>query len=264
MYYVLSKLLWYAAAPSNVMAGLVVAGTALLWMGSFKVARRLLTLGALLFVAFGLLPGARLLLAPLEERFPAWKDDGQPIAAIVVLGGAIETRLSEKRGQLGLNDFAERMTAMGDLARRYPTVPVIFTGGAGSFGNGDVSEAEVVRTHIAEFGLPPGRVQFEDRSRNTLENARFTRPMLDLKRGDRVLLVTSAFHMPRSVGLFRAEGIDVVACPVDYQESGPEDLWRLSGSISGALTRTDIAVREYIGLVAARVLGHSRELFPGP
>ena len=264
MYYFLSKILWFATAPSNVMLAMVVFGGALLWTRHAKAGRRLVALGAFLLLGFGILPGARLLLIPLEDRFPQWTDDGQPLAAIIVLGGAPETRLSEKRGQLVLNDFAERMTMMGFRARRHPDVPVIFTGGAGAFGNGDLSEAEVVRSHIAEFGLEPGRVRFEDKSRNTVENARFTRPMLDLKSGDRVLLVTSAFHMARSMGLFRAEGIPVVACPVDYHEAGAADTWRLSGSVSDALTRTDLAVREYVGLAAARVLGHSRDLFPAP
>jgi uncharacterized SAM-binding protein YcdF (DUF218 family) len=264
MYYVLSKLLWLFATPSNVILVLLVAGALLLRTRVARLGKRLVGLGAVLFVVFGLSPVPNWLLLPIEQRFPAWQDDGRPLAAIVVLGGAIDTGISAARGQLELNDSAERMVAMADLARRFPTVPVIFTGGAGSPVDGDVTESEVVEAHLSEFGLAKGRIMFERRSRNTVENARFTREMLDLKAGDRVLLVTSAFHMPRSMGLFRRAGFDVVAYPVDFRTRRNDDAWRPFLAASDGLTRTDLAVREWIGLAAARLLGHSGDLFPAP
>ncbi|MFO1149127.1 MAG: YdcF family protein [Alsobacter sp.] len=264
MYYALSKLLWFFATPSNVILALAVAGAVMLRGRHARWGRRLVGLAAALFVVFGLSPVPNWLLAPLEQRFPAWVDDGRPIAAIVVLGGAIETGVAAARGQLALNDAAERMIAMGDLARRFPAIPVVFTGGAGSPVDGDVTESEVVEPHLSEFGLPGDRVRFERRSRNTVENARFTRALLDLGPGDRVLLVTSAFHMARSVGLFRGEGYDVVAYPVDFRTRGADDAWRPFIAASDGLRRTDMAVREWIGLAAARLLGQSRELFPAP
>src|SRR5689334_8744936 len=136
MYYALSKLLWFFATPSNVILALVVLGVAL---HPTRLGRRLAALGAVLFVLFGLSPAPNWLLLPLEQRFPAWRDDGRPIAAIVVLGGAIENGTSAARGQLALNEGGEVMLAMGDLARRYPTVPVVFTGGAGSPVDGDAT-----------------------------------------------------------------------------------------------------------------------------
>jgi uncharacterized SAM-binding protein YcdF (DUF218 family) len=264
MYYALSKLLWFFATPSNVVLGLVVAGALLLRSRSARLGKRLVALGAVLFVVLGPSPVPNWLLLPLEQRFPEWTDDGRPLAAIVVLGGAIETGTSAERGQLALNEAGERMIAMGDLARRYPALPVVFTGGAGSPVDGDVTESEVVEPHVAEFGLAPGRILFERRSRNTVENALFTKEMLGLKPGDRVLLVTSAFHMARSIGLFRGAGYDVVAYPVDFRTRGPGDAWRPFTAAGDGLKRTDLAVREWIGLAAARLLGQSRELFPAP
>lgn len=264
MYYVFSKLLWFFAAPSNVVLILVVAGALLLGTRWRKAGRRLVGLAALLIVVIGLSPLSAWLLLPLEERFPPWKDDGKPVAAIVVLGGPVEVRSSETHGTLELSDSAERIIAMADLARRYPNLPVVFTGGAGSPVDGNRAEADYVAPHLGELGLAPDRVRFERQSRNTVENARFVKPMLDLKPGDRVLLVTSAFHMPRSVGLFRAEGYEVVPYPVDFRIADSSDLWRPSISVSGGLSRMDLAVREWMGLIAARVFGQSRELFPAP
>src|SRR5690349_20431368 len=140
MYYALSKLLWFFATPSNVILALVAIGVALLATRFARLGQRVSALGAVLFVLFGLSPAPNWLLLPLEQRFPAWRDDGRPIAAIVVLGGAVESATSAARGQLALNESGERMVAMGDLARRYPAVPVVFTGGAGSPVDGDVTE----------------------------------------------------------------------------------------------------------------------------
>jgi uncharacterized SAM-binding protein YcdF (DUF218 family) len=264
MYYALSKLLWFFATPSNLVLALVVAGALMVRSGAARLGKGLVALGAVLFVVLGLSPLPNWLLLPLEQRFPVWRDDGRPLAAIVVLGGAIETGPSDARGQLALNEAAERMIAMADLARRFPGLPIVFTGGAGSPVDGEITEADVTEPHLGEFGLARDRIRFERRSRNTVENARFTRDLLDLKPGDRVLLVTSAFHMPRSIGLFRGEGYDVVAYPVDFRTRGVEDAWRPFLAASDGLRRTDLAVREWIGLAAARLLGHSREWFPAP
>lgn len=264
MYYALSKILWFFATPSNAILGLAGLGTILLWTRRWRLGRRLVLAGVAATLCFGILPAGTWLLYPLESRFPAWHDDGRPVAAIVVLGGAIELAPSEARGILALNDAGERQIALGDLARRYPAAKLVFSGGAGFFSDGTVTESDVVEAHLAEVGVAQDRVVFERQSRNTVENARFTKSLLDLKRGDRVLLVTSAFHMARSMGLFRAEDIPVVAYPVDFRTSDRGDLFKIGSAASDGLHRTDVAVREWIGLAAARLLGHSREFFPAP
>jgi uncharacterized SAM-binding protein YcdF (DUF218 family) len=264
MYYVLSKILWFVATPSNAVLGVLAIGAVLLVLGRWNAGRRFVVVGASAALAIGTLPVGTWLLYPLESRFPAWQDDGRPVSAIVVLGGAIELRASEMRGTLALNDAGERQIALGDLARRFPAARLVFSGGGGLFAQGTATESQIVEAHLSEVGVAPDRVVFERESRNTVENARFTRPLLDLKPGDQVLLVTSAYHMARSMGLFRAAGIPVVAYPVDFRTSGPGDLFRIYPTASDGLHATDVALREWIGLVAARALGHSRELFPSP
>ena len=105
----------------------------------------------------------------------------------------------------------------------------------------------------------------ERRSRNTLENAEFSKAMAAPKTGERWLLVTSAFHMPRSVGLFRKAGFAVEPYPVDWRAGGRDDLVRvLDFRASTGCDARDVAVREWMGLVAYRVTGKTGELFPGP
>lgn len=92
----------------------------------------------------------------------------------------------------------------------------------------------------------------------------FTRDIVRPQPGQRWLLVTSAFHMPRTVGIFRAAGFDVEAYPVDFRTTGPEDAGRGFFHVSEGLRRTDVAVREWIGLLAYYVTGRSSALFPAP
>jgi len=114
------------------------------------------------------------------------------------------------------------------------------------------------------MGIPADRLTVEDQSRDTAENARFTKALVDPKPGERWLLVTSAWHMPRSVGCFRAIGWPVVAWPTDYRSAGPQDLTSLMPRASYGLTMVDVAAKEWVGLLAYRLTGRTDALFPAP
>ena len=85
----------------------------------------------------------------------------------------------------------------------------------------------------------------ERRSRNTQENVEFSKAMVAPKSGERWLLVTSAFHMPRSVGLFRKAGFAVEPYPVDWRVGGKSDLLAFFPVADDGLGRTEIALREF-------------------
>ncbi len=160
-----------------------------------------------------------------------------------------------------LNEAAERMTEGAALALRLRSVPVVFTGGNGNLIVNTPPEAEAARRLLLALGIAEPRIILESQSRTTSENAQFTKAILNPKRGDRWLLVTSAWQMPRSMGCFRNAGFDVVAWPVDYRASGPfaPDLNFLEG-----LRRTDYIVREYVCLLACYLGGRTSALLPGP
>ena len=101
-------------------------------------------------------------------------------------------------------------------------------------------------------------------SRNTQENAEFSKALVNPKAGERWLLITSAYHMPRSVGLFRKAGFAVEPYPVDWRVGKAADLLTFSSVIVDGLDRTDLAMREWMGLTAYRASGKIDEWFPGP
>ncbi len=264
MFFSLSKILGFFTVPSNVAAMFCVFGVLLLATRFRKAASRILTLGVVLLLIMGFSPLGNLLLLPLSERFPAWSAGGRPPDGIIVLGGAIDPERSQARGSLELDSSAERIVTMLQLARRYPAARIVFTGGSANLIDTPVPEAPIVGDLLEDFGTPSSRIVLESESRTTAENAAFTRKLVSPKPGERWLVVTSAFHMPRSIGAFRKAGFDVEAYPVDWRTRGWRDGLEPFASLSAGLARTDVAVHEWIGLIAYWATGRSSELFPGP
>jgi uncharacterized SAM-binding protein YcdF (DUF218 family) len=264
VFYHVSKIAWFLMEPGNLLVVLSLVGVALLFLRFQRIGRNILAITLPLLLLAGLSPLANWLILPLEMRFPPPNLDGRRIDGIVVLGGALQERQTLAHGPMALNDAGERIVAMADLARRFPQARVVFTGGTGFYTHAPRSEGEVLKERLGELGLAPDRVIVETRSVNTHENATLTKPLADPKPGETWLLVTSAWHMPRSVGIFRKAGWPVTAYPVDYRTAGPVDAWRGFGSMSDGLRRLEVATREYVGLVVYRLTGRTDALFPAP
>lgn len=266
MFYALSKILWFFATPSNALLSLAILGALLALTRFVRLGRSLAALGLAGLLACGLGPIGNDLIIPLETRFSVPAATPAPYG-IVVLGGGVEDRVSWLRGtgRMELNEAGDRITALVELARLYPEAKLVFSGGSGDFiGASQVPEADVVRDGIARLGIDPARITFENRSRNTDENARFTADLVGAEKGRDWWLVTSAFHMPRAIGCFRAAGFNVRAYPVDFRTGGGMDLVRFFATLGEGLRRTDLAAKEWMGLLAYRLTNKTSALFPAP
>lgn len=222
------------------------------------------TAGAALLLICGFSPIGNVMLVALTERFPVWHAAAGAPDGVIVLGGSIDPEGTALRGLLETDASAERLFAMLDLARRYPKARIVYAGGSGDLIGSRRGEAPVAGQLLDEFGLSNGRVVLESQSRTTEENAALTRRLVNPVAGERWLLVTSAYHMPRSVGLFRAVGFDVEAYPVDFRTRGWPYVASPSSNLALGLVRIDTAMHEWIGMLASWLAGHSKELFPAP
>lgn len=262
MFFYASKIVWLVLQPINLIGILVFLGIAC----AFLRLRRLglfLSASALLVLAVGAWTSTgALLLHPLEDHFSRPNPPPDNVAGIVVLGGGFEGSVNLARGGYDLNASGDRLVEAAVLARRYPQARVVVTGGNGSLvleGEGDGDTAPRLLTAL---GVAHERLVLENQSRNTHENALFTRRMVEPQAGETWLLVTSAFHMPRSVGLFRKAGFDVVPWPVDYRTAGNEVLGPAQDNVSDSLQNLTIAIREWLGLFAYRLTGRIDTIFP--
>ncbi len=264
MFFTVSKIFWLIAEPLTFLVLLACIGAALLFTRWARTGRRLAAASAVALFALFLTPLSAALLRPLENRFPPPPADLPAPTGIIVLGGGLEERKTEARGQPIINGEGARLIAGLELARRYPSARLIFSGGSGNLFDQDASEAKGARRFWLALGGPEGRMSFEGRSRNTWENALFTRDLLQPKPGQTWLLVTSAWHMPRSVGIFRRLGFDVIPYPVAYRTFGDDRDWAVLVPASERAPMIDYSLREWIGLLCYRLTGKTSALFPAP
>lgn len=262
MTFALSKIFWMVVQPGNLLLLLLLLGL-LLGLTRWRRLGRWLTAGvALAFLAIAILPLGDWLIVPLEQRFPGPDKLPDRVDGIIVLGGAVSVGATVEYGRPALNGHAERMTEFIALARRYPQAKLVFTGGSAALlGDGKVTEADVAQFLFETIGPAPERVIYESESRNTFENAVNSKRLVAPNDGETWLLVTSAFHMPRAVGVFRKAGWTVQPYPVDYKSRRRP---QMRVGLSGGLSMLHFATHEWIGMVAYHLLGRMDEVFPGP
>ena len=262
--YFASKIFYFFVQPSHFALFLIGLGIALLfWSRAARFGKVLAGFGLVLLLVLGFSPLGHALLLPLEERFPRGALP-QDVTGIIILGGFEDGRVSRARGALTVNESAERLTEALVLAHQLPNMKVVFTGGTTDILQRGHSGAPMVGAFLEAAGIHPQRIVLEGRSLTTYQNATFTRARVTPKPGERWLLVTSAWHMPRAIGTFRKAGFDVVPWPVDYRTRGAAELVKPFGSVTEGLRRTDMATREWLGLLAYWLLGQSNALWPAP
>lgn len=175
--------------------------------------------------------------------------------AIVVLGGGLNLPLPP-RTETELNGSGDRIVYGVRLLLSNKAPILMVTGGNVFPQPGYLTEAEYTKYMILPWGVQEEQFLMETASRNTWENAVYSWRMLSPKKVTRVILVTSAFHMPRSVGSFKKAGFEVVPAPVDFNGmmmNQPTVLKWLPDS--GALARTSMVIREYLGLWVYKLRG---------
>ncbi len=200
----------------------------------------------LLVIASLNVPGS-LLLRPLETRFPVWRRaPADQVVGVVLLGGFYLNSHATEWSDIP-SGISKRVTETVRLSKLYPNARILYSGGE--------TEARLGKKVLMRLGVARERIIIEDRSRNTAENARFSKIIAAPKPSEKWLLVTSAYHMSRAMGAFRAVGFPVGAAPVDFRGS--------KADVSGG-EQTMLALREYIALFAYWLSGRSNELFPSP
>jgi uncharacterized SAM-binding protein YcdF (DUF218 family) len=263
MFFILSKTVAFLLLPSNLLLLFAFAGALLLATRWKRAGLRMLIGAVVLFGIVGLLPVGAVLVHALESRFPQWNAARGAPDGIVVLGSDISSTLSKAFGEPVFEGSGSRVLAMAKLARAYPNARIVYSGGDGSLFSDRAPETDFVYPVLDALGIARERVQLETRSRNTAENATFTKALSNPKPDERWLLVTSARHMPRAIGCFRKADFHVEAYPVGWWVTDALELqWRRG--LAEGLRRLDAAAYEWIGLFAYRLTGRTTELFPSP
>ena len=245
-------LIRFILEPGNLLAVLIILAALLAFTPMRRLSRWVMALAGLITLIIAVSPIPSLLVTTLENRFRPTPPPEQ-VDGILVLGGALRLSVSKGRAGPALAEASERLFVMTELIHRYPDTKIIYCGG---------KELKYVKSLLNSMGTDLHHVSFDDRSSNTRENAMFARTLAAPKSPSDVwLLVTSASHMPRAVGVFRAQGWNVTPYPVDYQTEGDYELETHFDFYRG-LQLTQIAVTEWVGLLLYHLIGWTSALYP--
>jgi uncharacterized SAM-binding protein YcdF (DUF218 family) len=267
MFYAISKLFFAIARPTHFLLLLLVLGCLAGLVGRRQLATVLIGFVTLSLVGLSFSPAAFWAIQPLEARFPRPDLVSPPPDGIIILGGAFSLEAEIGHGDfVALNEAAERITEIPRLAKLYPDARIVYTGGSDiALPSGVVPEAEGARRLLIEAGIAPERITLEDKSLTTWENAILTKEIIKPAEGSHWLLVTSAFHMPRSVGVFRKAGWPgIIAYPTDYRAPAESAKLPLPLVATENLALLEYAAKEYFGLAGYYITGRTDALFPAP
>jgi len=263
MFAYLTRIAWLVVQPLSVILLLVLAGLVLLWFRRRRLGATAIALAGLLVFLFSFTTFGYLLITPLEARFTRPVEPAH-IDGIVVLGGGMDGEVTTARGGWELNRSGDRFVETLRLALRHPEARILIAGGGAALVAEQEPEAVAGRRFFTDFGIAADRILLDDKSRNTEENAGFSRAVASPQAGETWLLVTSAFHMPRAMGLFRKAGFEVVPWPTDYMATGSEGVRIKPDQSTENISISHLALREWTGLAGYYLTGRIDELLPGP
>lgn len=255
MFFYLSKIIGALIDPANLLTILFAFGLLAFVWKRFLAAKIMLGCSFALLLVFGILPIGHSGLYFIETRYTVPNPMPKDIDGIVVLGGAIESQKSERSGRPEFNEGAERVLSAMALAREYPDAKIIFSGGSSKLAGSKRSEAIDLDIFLRGMGFDMRNVVFEDESRNTYENISKSKLLAGTAEKGRWVLITSAFHTPRSMAIAEKQGWKFIPYPVDYRSQGRYLLLPRRFDILDNLYASKLFIRELTGIVAYKTTG---------
>lgn len=261
IFFYLSKYIWTLISPDSLFIILLTLCLLLFLLRQTKKATFLLGLLTFctLFLSFFSVGGW--MLYPLENRFQHNPDLPEQIDGIIVLGGSIVPDRSVEWQQLETNQFHERLSSFIQLAQLYPDAKLVFSGGSASTEENKPTEAQIAETYFLKSNISPERLFIENKARNTAENASYSRQMINPQPNETWLMITTAFHMPRAMGVFCQQNWKVIPYPVDHQTL-PSKLYQPNFSLIAHANHLILASHEWLGLLAYYLSGKTQQLLP--
>jgi uncharacterized SAM-binding protein YcdF (DUF218 family) len=221
----------------------------------FVPSRRLLLLGFALFYGASITPTAKALIGPLESRYPPFLTGRQPTYdAIVVLAGAIRRQPPEDSYTILGTESLDRLICGINLLKEASASLLVLSGGVSDLFGPTPAVASVIKDQALRLGTPPNAIMIETHSRTTAESAVEVRRLLP--DAQRIVIASSAYHLPRAVALFKKQGFaEVIPAPCYYEITGKDFV--ATDFIPGyqRLRLVDSAIHEYVGIAVYRALG---------
>ncbi len=239
MFFIVSKVLVWFIYPLSISFFLMIAALVIGHKKKGRLYSTFLFSSILIIYVFSIRPTAELLLFPLEHKYSEERKDISGADVIVILAGGEGKRIIE-----GIGLFHKKRAPL-----------VIMSGGSGDIFNQRQKDALLMKEIATELGVPEGSIITETESRNTRENAIYTKQILDRIDAQKIILVTSAFHIPRAYALFKKIGVDAVPVGSGFiVKPTPYDPFSFLPNAQN-LKNSSIAIREYVGIAVSWLKG---------
>jgi uncharacterized SAM-binding protein YcdF (DUF218 family) len=250
MGFLLSKILLSLLLPPASLLILVMIGIVMLRRHQ-ALGRALVIAGIALLYLLSLPPVGDRLIRPLEAAYRPFSGTAAQVGAVVVLSGGAND-LSWVPAETAPSDTSLERLAAGIHIARTGRLHLVISGGSGLVTRGGPKEADAMADAAVRLGFPRRDLVIENQSRNTWESAQQVRTLLP---GQTIILVTSAFHMKRSAGMFRKQGFTVVPAPTGYKsQTRPFSITCFIPG-AGALHTSATALSEYLSLAWYGIMG---------
>lgn len=269
MFFTFSKIFWLLVKPLNFLGFLMALALAFRLVGLKKTVNYTASLAVLFFLFFGILPLGTYALYYLENQYSkiypvdlAGQEEAQnDIDGIILLGGMLDVERSAYHKKPIYNRNANRLLEFIALHRQYPDAKAVITGGPGGLFNHDAKPSNYIKQTLESLGVDPRKINFEINSRNTFENAIYSKQKINPSEGEKWILVTSAYHMPRAVSVFCGAGWPVIPYPVGHIVTQDQISLLRVPDILAEFQHLDIALKEGIGIIAYRAFNKSSHSF---
>jgi uncharacterized SAM-binding protein YcdF (DUF218 family) len=232
---------------------LFIIGFILLLLGNYLWAKRVLSICFISVLFIALFPLGEWLLYPLEKKY-SQNEELINVDGVIVLAGPENPILTKSWNQVSIGDSSERLLVFMMLSRQHPNAKLVFTGGGAGISSNQLKKSDVAKLLFEEQGINVSNVIFEEDSRNTWESILFSNKLLKPDLNSHWVLITSSWHLPRTMGILCKVNWQVTPYPVDYK-SQSENLFRINWDFSSNLELLVIAMREWIGILAYRLTG---------
>jgi uncharacterized SAM-binding protein YcdF (DUF218 family) len=253
MEFYLSKILNFFINPQYILFIIIIIQLFIIFfIESKKLVIFFSKLFLILFLFFGYIPFSNFLLSKIEDYIQPSKYPIQQLTGVVVLGGSFETGLdSKERNQVFLNSSAERLTKTLEIYKKNPRILILFSGFSNEFKPQGWSEFDMAKKFFIDQGVRIENLIFENQSRNTFENIKYSKDIIANYKGTWGL-ITSANHMPRSFFSFKKQGLILEPISVDYKTGTSRMFW-INFDISSGLYNWNIILHELIGIAYYKV-----------
>jgi uncharacterized SAM-binding protein YcdF (DUF218 family) len=248
MEFYLSKIINFLINPLHILSLIILIQLFIIFfLQSKKLVIFFSKLFLILFFFFGYNPLSNFLLSKIEDYIQTSKYPAQQLTGVIVLGGSFDSGLqSKERNEVSLNSSAERLTKALEIYKKNPRLIILFSGFSGDLKPQDWSESDMAKKFFLDQGVKLDNLIFENQSRNTFENIKYSKDIIANYKGTWGL-VTSANHMPRSFFAFKKQGLILEPINVDYKTGTSRTFW-INFDITSGLHNWGIVLHELIGI----------------